>query len=188
MSEFQDYLTEILLYVESLSMPDGDYLRIANALQRTFQEREAEPEPEEENWTTFSFPSSSFKMAFKQVNGNLRGKAFDMIHVSFHNIRMNTNHRGEHPHFQIALHIYYTYKDIEEPPVWKGWVWDSKTHAPDVLFTIYRPQHVSLQLHNATFQCNCTDIAVSYQAITTIMMNYAKDFFWSKLYPFLYPS
>jgi len=190
MAAFQVHLTDILLYAESLPMPEGDYLRVADALQSIFNSKQEESnnDQDHENWVIFHFQPSYFEMTFHEVRGSLRGKPFERIHFYFQNIRMNTNHRGEQPHFKISFCIYYVYKEKEEPSIWKGWEWDSLQHTHDILCTIYRPQSVQLRLDKSTFEFQNTEHNTQYKGLMSIAMNHAKEYFWSNFYKMMNPS
>jgi hemin uptake protein HemP len=139
-----DSLHTILQYAESLEMPEGDYLLIANALRDAFRKK-----PDNETvWITYPLPENYLTVTLRQPRIETGCK--EMI-ITYKDVRLSNVGQPGPSHIRSTTQIEFRYEN--KPSVIK-----ERTHSEheasefDTARDLFEPDHVIIEHDGNTYE------------------------------------
>ncbi len=139
-----DALHSILQYAESLEMPEGQYLKVANALRDAFQQ--LPKKRSEMEWHDYPLPENYLKLRLREP---LFADACEEITITYLHVYVsNARHPGP-SRMRTKVRVEYMYSD--KPSIIKEYNQTERSNEFDTVTELYEPTHMIIEWDGVSY-------------------------------------
>ena len=148
----EDALHSILQYAESLEMPEGQYLKVANALRDAFQQLPKKKSAME--WHDYPLPENYLKVRLRKP---LLAQTCEEICITYLHVYVSNARRPGPSVMRTKVRVEYLSPNM--PPIVKEYDQTERSNAFDTVTDLYEPTHMTIEWDGVSY---------SYEYETTI--------------------
>jgi hypothetical protein len=143
-----DALHSILQYAESLEMPEGQYLKVANALRDAFHQMPKKNA--DEVWNDYPLPENYLVVRLQKAQF---ATTCEEVHIAYRHVFMSNARRVGPSRFRLKARVEYLSKDAE--PVIKEYLHTERTQTFDTVYEQYEPTRIVIEWEGVSYTYEC---------------------------------